>query len=227
MNKFTNINRRARTGLRVILFSSSALLMVSCGGAQQYQYLSDNVSGVIVQLPQDWTILEGDKILAVTAQRLPEIDNAVISRWIYGFSADPGARGESLLSATSGKPGGIVRSRYLLASEAYTPEALAVRNLLSQINDMALISGGSLTEKSRSSFGVITQSGVNGVGHTVELETAEGPLTVRYIVTVDPRVNQVNSFLIGCSSACFQQYSAQIDQVSRSFTVVDPATLSR
>lgn len=202
-----------------------ALLVVGCGYTQKYQYLTDTTSGLIVQIPEKWTVLEGDKILAVTAERLPEADNAVMSRWLYGFSADPEAKAESLISPTASQPGGVVRSRYLLQSEVVMAEGLAARTLLSQFNDMALIGGGDLVETGRSAFGIITESGVNGIGHTVELSTANGPMTVRYIVTVDPRVGQVNSFLIGCSTSCFKQYEKEINQVSRSFTVVDPSTL--
>lgn len=202
-----------------------ALLVVGCGYTQKYQYLTDTTSGLIVQIPEKWTVLEGDKILAVTAERLPEADNAVMSRWLYGFSADPEAKAESLVSPTASQPGGVVRSRYLLQSEVVMAEGLAARTLLSQFNDMALIGGGDLVETGRSAFGIITESGVNGIGHTVELSTANGPMTVRYIVTVDPRVGQVNSFLIGCSTSCFKQYEKEINQVSRSFTVVDPSTL--
>jgi len=219
--------RRAGVGPRPlkVLLAGMTLWLGACGYTQEYQYLSDKTSGVIVQIPSEWSVLEGDKILAVTAQRLPETDNAVMSRWLYGFSADSNARAENLLSPTAGKPGGIVRSRYLLQGEVALPEGLAVRTLLGQLNDMALIEGGGLTETGRSAFGVITESGINGVGHTVELSSTEGPMTVRYIVTVDPRAGQVNTFLIGCSKTCFDEYSTDIDRVSSSFTVVDPATL--
>lgn len=203
----------------------SAILVVGCGYTQKYQYLTDTTSGLIVQIPDNWTVLEGDTILAVTAERLPEADNAVMSRWLYGFSADPNAKAGNLIGPTAEQPGGVVRSRYLLQSEVVMAEGLAARTLLGQFNDMALISGGDLVETGRSAFGIITKSGVNGVGHTLELSTANGPMTVRYIVTVDPRVGQVNSFLIGCSTPCFKQYEKEIDQVSRSFTVVDPSTL--
>jgi hypothetical protein len=217
---------RERTKLQTWIAGVVAtMLVVGCGYTQKYQYLTDTTSGLIVQIPEKWTVLEGDKILAVTAERLPEADNAVMSRWLYGFSADPDARAETLISPTAGQPGGVVRSRYLLQSEVVMAEGLAARTLLSQFNDMALISGGDLVETGRSAFGIITESGVNGIGHTVELSTANGPMTVRYIVTVDPRVGQVNSFLIGCSTTCFKQYEAEINQVSRSFTVVDPSTL--
>jgi hypothetical protein len=201
------------------------LAAAGCGYTQKYQYLTDTTSGLIVQIPENWTVLEGDKILAVTAERLPEADNAVMSRWLYGFSAEAGVDAKNLLSPTAGKPGGVVRSRYLLQSEVVMAEGLAARTLLRQFNDMALIGEGDFIETGRSAFGVITESGVNGVGHTVELSTANGPMTVRYIVTVDPRVGQVNSFLIGCSTSCFKQYEKEINQVSRSFTVVDPSTL--
>lgn len=217
---------RERTKIRVWLGAALiGSLVVGCGYAQTYQYLTDTTSGVIVQIPEGWLVLEGDKILAVTAERLPEADNAVMSRWLYGFSADPNARADNLISPTAQQPGGVVRSRYLLQSEVVGAEGLAARTLLGQINDMALISGGDLVETGRSAFGIITKSGVNGVGHTVELSTAGGSITVRYIVTVDPRVGQVNSFLIGCSTTCFERYLDEINQVSASFTVVDPETL--
>jgi len=217
---------RERTKLRTWIGGVVAVVLVAgCGYTQKYQYLTDTTSGLIVQIPEKWTVLEGDKILAVTADRLPEADNAVMSRWLYGFSADPDARAETILSPTAQQPGGVVRSRYLLQSEVVMAEGLAARTLLSQFNDMALISGGDLIETARRAFGIITESGVNGVGHTVEFSTVDGPMTVRYIVTVDPRAGQVNTFLIGCSTPCFKQYEAEINQVSRSFTVVDPSTL--
>lgn len=214
-----------RRALAMVAVAAAVVGISGCSGSEPYRYLSDPVSGTIVQIPEEWTVLEGDELLAVTAQRLPDRDNALFSRWLYGFSADSSATGETLLGSSQSKPGGMVRSRYLTQAELVEANTeLTVRKVLEQVNDMALLpTKGEIVE--REGFGVITESGVNGIGYTILLRTDEGEMRVRYIAVIDPRVGQLNSLLIGCSAACFEEWKDTIDQVSQRFTVVDPKAL--
>lgn len=221
----SDIGRFGRKVISVVVATCAAVSLAACSETQPYRYLSDSVSGTIVQIPAEWAVLEGDELLAVTAQRLPERDNAVFSRWLYGFSADGAATGETLLSATQTKPGGMVRSRYLTQAELVEANTnLTVRKLLDLVNDMALLpAAGDVID--RKGFGVITESGVNGIGYTILLRTPDGEMRLRYIAVIDPRVGQMNTLLIGCSVACFEEWASVIDQVSERFTVVDPEML--
>jgi hypothetical protein len=214
--------RRVRE--RVAMLLAAAALLGACGGVNEYQYLSDKTSGVVVQVPSEWRILEGDEILKVTAGRLPEADTAVFSRWLYGFSGDSTATGETLLTPGSAEPGGIIRSRYLLQGEVSTPAGLSVKNLFNSINDMAILPAeGQIM--SYEGFGVITESGVNGVGYDVVIKFSTGDMKLTYIVTVDPRVGQLNTLLVGCSTGCYDANTQQIQKLVKSFTVVDPSSL--
>jgi dihydrodipicolinate reductase len=105
-----------------------------------------------------------------------------------------------------------------------TPAGLSVKNLFNSINDMAILPAeGQIM--SYEGFGVITESGVNGVGYDVVIKFSTGDMKLTYIVTVDPRVGQLNTLLVGCSTGCYDANTQQIQKLVKSFTVVDPSSL--
>jgi len=199
----------------------TVVTMVATGcSAPSYRYLGDKTSGVIVQIPKSWKVIESSEMLAVTANRVPQADTAVLSRWLYGFSADKTAVGETVLLLGGTTPSGMVRSRYFLNSEI-DGKGWSVTNLLNALNDMAILPGGG-NISSRQGGGVYTDSGINGVRYTLEITYPDGKMTVQYVVAVDILHGQMNTLIIGCSSACYSTWSAEINRVADSFTVMPP-----
>jgi hypothetical protein len=129
-----------------------------------------------------------------------------------------------VLEPSSSQPGGFVRSRYLLQGEVSTPINLSVKNLFNSINDLAVLPAEGQVV-SHQGFGVITESGVNGVGYDVVLRFQGGDMRLTYIVTVEPRIGQINTLLVGCSIGCYEANVKEIRKLVDSFTVVDPASL--
>lgn len=209
---------------RILLGAAIAVAtLAGCGAAPRYQYLTDGFSGTIVQIPAAWTVVNGEAILAVTAQRVPDADNAVLSRYIEGFSAADNLDPAQLLAATNAVPSGYVRSRYLLTSELQHGMAsnLSVRDLLDQLNDLSVLPADATITVVRS-FGVVTDSGANGVGYELRLEYGDGGVaTVSYVVVGDVARGVVNTLVIGCSAGCYETERAAIERVVDSFTVVD------
>jgi hypothetical protein len=213
--------RSALTRIGRVLGCTAVLALVSTGcSAPSNQYLGDQTSGVIVQIPKSWKVIESAEMLAVTANRVPQADTAALSRWLYGFSADSTAVGETILQLGGTKPSGMVRSRYFLNSEI-DGRGWTVTNLLNSLNDMAILPGGG-NISSRQGGGVYTNSGVNGVRYTLELTFPDGKMTVQYVAVVDILHGQLNTLIIGCSSECYSIWSAEINRVAESFTVMPP-----
>lgn len=222
MRNKNNFGRKLRV---FSALTAAVIFMSSCTGVQEYHYLTDNVSGTILQVPKEWKILEGRELLKVVVDRLPEADTALLSRWLYGFSAEQGATGATLLAPTAAKPGGYVRSRYITPAELNDGvKSMSAKRLLELMNDMAILpASGEIISKA--GFGVSTLSGVSGFGYDLVLRFQDGEMRVRYIAVVDPRVGQIDTLLIGCSTSCYTTYEKEITAVSESFTVVDPAAL--
>jgi hypothetical protein len=211
----------ARTKVSRLFGCIAVLAMIGSGcSAPSNQYLGDKTSGVIVQIPKTWKVIESSEMLAVTANRVPQADTAALSRWLYGFSADETAVGETVLQLGGTTPSGMVRSRYFLNSEI-DGKGWTVTNLLNALNDMAILPGGG-NISSRQGGGVYTDSGINGVRYTLEITYPDGKMTIQYVVAVDILHGQLNTLIIGCSSECYSTWSAEINRVADSFTVMPP-----
>jgi hypothetical protein len=219
----SSIRRRfARRGVAGLAALALGGLATGCGGAPQYRYLSDSRSGIVVQLPQTWVDIDGADVLAVTADRIPEADNALVSHWVAGFAARSGVDPGTIFTPTQDQPGGFVRSRYLLNSELFDggPTRLSVQVLLNQLNDLAMLPpGGNVTE--RQSFGVITDSGANGVRYDLTLTFPDGAIRLQYIAVADIERQFVDTLVIGCSTACYEANRDQIERVVSTFTVIE------
>jgi hypothetical protein len=208
----------------------AAAVMGACGalgvlagcGIERHQYLGDSRSGLIVQIPDEWSIIEAEDVLDVPVGRTPDSDNVVVSRWLYGFSASSSASAETLFSGAANQPGGVVRSRYLLQHELL--DKISVAALLDQVNDLALLPNGTTVTGRSGDGGVVTESGANGVTTVLSAQTPTGTIKVRYVAVVDVVRGQVNTLVIGCSSECYDANEALVEQIAGSFTVMPVQT---
>lgn len=213
------MNRRRIVHAGIIVLA--LILGTGCIPGPEHQYLRDTTSGATLQLPLEWVVLDGGEVLAVAAERVPEFDNAAVSRWIHGFTAGQDVRAADLLTPTAGVPGGVIRSRYLLNSEVVHGPAsnISVRALLDQLNDLAMIQPGPEIVDRRSEG--VTMAGANGVSYELTLRYPSGDLKLRYVAVADVARGFVTTLLVGCTASCYAAYQDEIAQIVESFTVVE------
>jgi hypothetical protein len=197
-----------------------SLFASACEQVPRYQYLNDDFSGVIVQIPDTWVELDVGDVLAVPADRLPEGDTAALSRWIVGFAGNRSVKADGLLQPTAQVPTGVVRSRFVVNSEFQQRET-TIDVLMAKMNDLGFLPpGGEIIERENSGF--VSDAGPNGIVVKTRARYGEGEMVYYYVFSVDPVKSLLSTMLIGCSAECYETHQDQIDSVARSFRVVNP-----
>lgn len=209
------------TTRRIAVFLTALGVLAGCSLAPNYQYVSDESSGVVVQIPKTWMFVDGEDILAVAAERAGADDAVIVSRWLRGFHADGQVAPKEFFDPSNSVPAGVVRSRYLLNSEMVHGEEsnISARALLDQLDDLALIQPNAEIV-SRVSYGVVSDAGANGVGYDLTLAYPTGTVRLHYIAVGDVRRGLVNTLIVGCSSSCYEAHSEVIEQIASTFTVI-------
>ena len=210
----------------VMLALAFVLIAAACSDPRPYQYIADDTTGLLLQVPRDWEIVESPELMAVSASIAAQSDRALGTVRLIGFGEN--YQGGAVVSAVD-TPAGYAVTRVLTGREldhldsALSPRGMSTGMLLTSIRDAALIPAGStITIDSPIQARPLEQldrAQLYGFAVTASLVTPVGEADALLGFAVDHVRGTVTTVVVGCSVECVAEHRSELEQIVLSLTI--------
>lgn len=206
------------TKVRTAIVAVIGLLLTACQPSR-FTYVHNSQEGAYVKFPSEWHLFDAEDFLEHQFGDLaPGARESVRQQfWAIAFDADP----EPTLAHLNGPnqfPFGLVQVIQLGEEER---DAFSLASLRNQVMDFdeALAAGAidPLLVKD-----VTTPEGLRGMRLRFNVLRLDGEFTFDQTAFVDADTRTVYVLFVGCAVDCFKAHSAEIDQITESWTVKEP-----
>jgi hypothetical protein len=212
--------RNAFAALAAVL----GLLLVACQPSG-YTYVRNNQHGAYVKFPRAWHYF-GDKDLlkwqaeaaGLTPGRAEQLSQM---QWAVAFDADPKPSLDHLFNEPNGYPIGFVQVRQLSDDERDQFSIASLRNQFVPFDSIAATDAGRIELLSGQEL--IGPDGLRGLHMRFTVRFNTGNLfTYDQTAYVDAATEKVYLLAIGCTVECFKNHTAEIEQITSSWTIKEP-----
>lgn len=200
----------------VIAVGVLAVLVASCGSSE-YRYVSSPDGDAFFKLPRGWHLFDEVAIRAHNAQAgaTPEPNDGF--RFLAIFDGDPDPTLAHDLE-TAQHPFGLVRVRELGLTERDSYSLASLRNEMVPVDQIASQEESEVSEL-EPSRSILADGGLAGTRLVYSVARDGLEYSVHQVGLVDPATRFVYFFLVGCTSACFEEHADVIAEVADSWTV--------
>ncbi len=200
------------------VLGACAFVLSSCG-TPNYQYLQDDSLGTYFKVPQGWTVLSEDQMLASNTTLSPS-EKAARKRngWLVGAASRLVRQPDGTLSPDPERPW-VVAQIFPLSQQSH--DVLSKQLMETALRDLSELPADSYTEFFTQD--VVFDGGYHGIRRQYELRGDDGSYAdhVEQVLT-NPRTSLLYTLQVVCSPQCFGQYGGDIKAVLDSWTIKEP-----
>lgn len=211
--------RRGVVPRLLFLLLLGGVVLSGCSLGSGFVYLKSSRDKTYLKVPESWKVYDTEFFLRAGNFSPAEETAARETSWFVSFDADPDPSFQQIGSQDANYPWGAARVLPIASDEADTFSLATLRNYVDPNTDQLI------EEKQAELLGyvpVTLEGGFRGIQMRLRVNNEDGSsATIEQIVLVDQATEKVYLLVIGCRSACFEQFHKDIERVVNSWTVRD------